>query len=105
MIQVFLLLLADTVNTVFDWIYLYDSLIIHFGMHYDFNTTAILPCPCLTLYLFVDDAVFLSKANWGKSIHLFIPITFDLELSASFCHWCANDLFVLSYLAFSDASE
>jgi len=30
-LQVFGLLLADTANTVFDFVYLYKSLIIHFG--------------------------------------------------------------------------
>ncbi len=33
-LQVMVLLLADTLNTIFEFVYLYTALIIHFGMEF-----------------------------------------------------------------------
>ena len=60
---VIFLLVADTVNAVFDLIYVYQSLVVHFGQSAHPRCRRV----PLTSILHPGDAEYLTKANWSKS--------------------------------------
>lgn len=59
--QVLLVFVLDAINSVCDCVYLYDSLILHFGMWWITLQQTGLSC-------WADDTNFLRTANWGKSL-------------------------------------
>lgn len=59
--QVMFLLMIATANTVFQFIYLYISLILHFGLF--FVATAY---SSVSTAFYAGDDGYLQKANWGQ---------------------------------------
>ena len=68
------LLIADTANAIFDTVFVYNALVVHWG------ESTIIPARLKYIEAAAGDSYYVTRANWGVYFHLY---HFDVFLTLS----------------------